>query len=94
MKHEELVMKEHIFNSFQAWNAYYIFLRSLWNLDPNRFAARGIGLGAFLNFSNFEFEDDYEWRRECARVLQKSYTQDEKLNSEEILKIAQGMIEK
>ncbi len=87
-------MTKYVFNSFQAWNAIYIFFRSLWDLDPSRFAAKGTGVGAFLSFSNMEFEDDYEWRRVCVNVLQKPCLLDEKLAPDDIHKLALGMIEK
>jgi hypothetical protein len=75
----------------KCWNAVYLFLRTLWNLDPKRYAESGIGLGAFLSFWCCHWKDDYEWRRVCLSAFQKPWS-NEDVSSEDIFRITQALM--
>jgi hypothetical protein len=75
----------------QTWNAIYLFLRKLWNLDPQKYAGHGIGLGAILSFCCSHWEDDYEWRRICLLAFKKPWPSED-ISPNDTLRLAQSLI--
>jgi hypothetical protein len=78
----------------QSWNAAYIFLRALWNQNPEKLVRSGIGLGAYLNFANSDFKDDFDWRRAYTTVLQHAWIDNDNLSSNDIFKITALLVKK
>jgi hypothetical protein len=65
-----------------------MFFRALWDLAPKKYAADGIGLGAYLNFMNSSFVSDCEWRRAYSTTFKGPWKSEELMSPDRVLQMA------
>jgi hypothetical protein len=87
-------MKEISLNPAQAWNAMYIFLRNIWDTEGKKFEGPGTGLGAYLNFITYRFNDDYDWRREYVKTKRVPFSFNDKILPEDLFIIMTKVVSK
>lgn len=78
----------------QSWFTTWHFLIALWNQNPKKFVAKGIGLGAYLNFVDWEYEKDIDWRQVYYQTTFKSWDDRDVVSQEELLKVLRLLLEK
>ena len=84
-------MEEKMLTDEKCWNCIYIFLEKLWALDPKKYAAHGIGLGAFLSFCTCHWYNDLNWRRTWVSVFKKPWTNGD-ISSKNILPLTAALL--
>lgn len=67
------------------------FLNKLWKHDPKKYAANGFGLGAFLDYWPYRWEDDLDWKRTWISVFKRPWT-NEDISAKNILPLTSAIL--